>query len=184
MSAALAYRPDNSQGALLFQVKEGAHNTESLIESPCTPRGAEVSGSGGTTDDAMGHRPEENSCPIVDDAGRARKNCTSHGWIDPWSRPASGGFATPASTHPDTQGDAPDLNPVELLWGNVKGVELANLCPDTIDQAQAAAEAGLERVGSNFHLFSAFLTHCGLTLWRRLTQFPKPLLNMARGRAR
>ena len=43
-------------------------------------------------------------------------------------------------------GYAHDLNPIEMVWGNVKAVELANLCPDTIDEARAAAEAGLDRV--------------------------------------
>ena len=37
-------------------------------------------------------------------------------------------------------GYAHDINPIEIVWGNVKTVELANLCPDTIDQAHAAAE--------------------------------------------
>jgi hypothetical protein len=32
MSGALAYRPDGSETALLFQIKEGAYNTGSLIE--------------------------------------------------------------------------------------------------------------------------------------------------------
>ena len=32
MSAALAYRPDRSQAALVFQIKDGAYNTETLIE--------------------------------------------------------------------------------------------------------------------------------------------------------
>ena len=32
MSGALAYRPDKSEASLLFQIKEGAYNTESLIE--------------------------------------------------------------------------------------------------------------------------------------------------------
>ena len=31
---------------------------------------------------------------------------------------------------------APDLNPVELLWGNLKGTELANFCPATLDEKQ------------------------------------------------
>ena len=46
-------------------------------------------------------------------------------------------------------GYAHDLNPIEMVWGNVKTVELANLCPDTIDEAHAAAESGLNRVGSS-----------------------------------
>ena len=56
-------------------------------------------------------------------------------------------------------GYAHDLNPIEMVWGNVKGVELANLCPDTIDEARTAAEAGLNRVGSSSQLCFAFLAH-------------------------
>lgn len=59
---------------------------------------------------------------------------------------------------------APDLNPVELLWGNVKGVELANLCPDTIDQAWAATQAGLLRAGNDYQLCFNLLDHTGLSL--------------------
>jgi hypothetical protein len=53
---------------------------------------------------------------------------------------------------------------VELAWGNIKAVELANLCPDTIGEARAAAEAGLNRVGSDSGLCFAFLAHTGFSL--------------------
>ncbi len=59
---------------------------------------------------------------------------------------------------------APDLNPVEQIWGNVKATELANLCPDTIDEAHTAAETGLERIGNSYQLCFAFLDHTGLSL--------------------
>ncbi len=45
--------------------------------------------------------------------------------------------------------DGHDLNPVELIWGNLKASELANLCPDTIGEAAAAADAGLCRIGED-----------------------------------
>ncbi|MGW3470078.1 hypothetical protein ACWDKQ_16800 [Saccharopolyspora sp. NPDC000995] len=61
-------------------------------------------------------------------------------------------------------GYAHDLNPMEMLWGNVKVVELANLCPDTLDKAQAAALTGLERVANSYELRFAFLDHTGLSL--------------------
>ena len=61
-------------------------------------------------------------------------------------------------------GYAHDLNPIEMVWGNVKAVDLANLCPDTIDQAQTAAEAELNRVGTDYDLCMAFLGHTGLSL--------------------
>jgi putative transposase len=39
-------------------------------------------------------------------------------------------------------GYAHDLNPIEQVWGKRKSVELANLCPDTIDEAAEAADSG------------------------------------------
>ena len=45
-------------------------------------------------------------------------------------------------------GYAPDLNPVEQVWGNLKGGELANLCLDTIDEAEEIVDQGLCRIGS------------------------------------
>ena len=61
-------------------------------------------------------------------------------------------------------GYAPNLNPIEMVWGNIKQVDLANLCPDTIGEAQAAAEAGLDRVGADYDLCMAFLAHTGHSL--------------------
>jgi transposase len=62
-------------------------------------------------------------------------------------------------------GYAPDLNPVEALWSNLKGVELANLAGDTLDDVTAAAERGIQRIRSTPHLAYSFLRHCGLSLW-------------------
>jgi len=59
---------------------------------------------------------------------------------------------------------AHDLNPVELVWGNVKDVELANLCPDTIGQAQERAEEGLYRIGADGQMCFNFLSYTGLSL--------------------
>ena len=32
-------------------------------------------------------------------------------------------------------GYAPDLNPPEGVWNNIKGREMANLCPDALEEA-------------------------------------------------
>jgi putative transposase len=61
-------------------------------------------------------------------------------------------------------GYAYDLNPMELVWGNLKGSELANLCPDTIDEASTAAQTGLDRIGTSYQLCFSFLDHTGLSL--------------------
>jgi transposase len=61
-------------------------------------------------------------------------------------------------------GYAPDLNPAELVWGNVKGRELANLCADNLDVVEAELRAGLRRVARHPRLAFAFLRHTGLSL--------------------
>jgi putative transposase len=43
-------------------------------------------------------------------------------------------------------GYAPDLNPVELLWGNLKGGELANLCPADIAALRHPVHTGCGRI--------------------------------------
>jgi transposase len=139
MAGALAYRPDKSEAALLFQIKEGAYNTESLI---------------GFLTDLHEHFGGEKVTLIWDGLPSHRSRqmrawiATQRGWLTVEGLPPYG--------H--------DLNPIEQVWGNVKTVELANFCPDTIDEAHAAADAGLERVGSSYQLCFAFLTHCGLSL--------------------
>jgi transposase len=59
-------------------------------------------------------------------------------------------------------GYAPDLNPVEMVWGNVKGKELANLCPDNLAEVGEALHRGLTRIGARDDLAYAFLNHAGL----------------------
>jgi transposase len=60
---------------------------------------------------------------------------------------------------------APELNPVEGLWASLKGVELANLAGDTLDDVVAAAERGIQRIRSTHWLAFSFLRCCGLSLW-------------------
>ena len=62
-------------------------------------------------------------------------------------------------------GYAPDLNPVEGLWANLKGVELANLAGETLHEVIAAAERGVQRIRDTHHLAYSFLRHSGLSLW-------------------
>ncbi|SDZ29006.1 DDE superfamily endonuclease, partial [Saccharopolyspora shandongensis] len=59
---------------------------------------------------------------------------------------------------------APELNPVEQVWGNIKTTELANLCPEHIDEAHTAAGTGLDRIGNSYQLCFSFLDHTGLRL--------------------
>ncbi len=139
MSGALAYWPDGSQAALMFQVKAGSYNTESLIAFLQDLH--EHFGSAQVTliwDNLPSHKSRAMTAWI---AGQ-------RDWLEAERLP----------------GYAHDLNPIEMAWGNIKAVELANLCPDTIGQARAAAEAGLDRVGSDPGMCFAFLAHTGLSL--------------------
>lgn len=57
---------------------------------------------------------------------------------------------------------APDLNPTEGVWTNIKGRELANFCPDHIEEATNAFRRGLRRVAHTLKLPFSFLEHAGL----------------------
>ena len=139
MSGALACKSDGSQAALMFQIKKDSCNTESLI---------------GFLHDLHQHFAGANITLIWDNLP-SHKSTAMKAWL-----------ATQASWLQAERlpGYAHDLNPIEMVWSNVKAVELASLCPDTIDEARDAAEAGLKRVSSNSQLCFAFLAHTGLSL--------------------
>jgi len=59
---------------------------------------------------------------------------------------------------------APELNPVEYLWANLKGVELANFAGDTVVQVADVAERGVHRVCDDQQLVWSFLAHTALTI--------------------
>lgn len=60
-------------------------------------------------------------------------------------------------------GYAPDLNPVEMLWGNIKGKEMANRCSENTHEAATAFRSGMARVRRSCSLPLAFLKHAGLS---------------------
>jgi transposase len=60
---------------------------------------------------------------------------------------------------------APDLNPVETLWTNLKGQELANLPTDSLDEVMAAAHRGIQRIRADWWLPYAFSRRCGIWFW-------------------
>ena len=59
---------------------------------------------------------------------------------------------------------APELNPVEYLWANLKDLELANRPTTTLAEVADATEAGIRRVCKREDLVVGFLAHTGLTL--------------------
>jgi hypothetical protein len=59
---------------------------------------------------------------------------------------------------------APELNPVEYLWANLKGAELANYTGDTVPEVADQAQQGIRRVCDSESLVVGFLDHTGLSL--------------------
>jgi DDE superfamily endonuclease len=59
---------------------------------------------------------------------------------------------------------APELNPVEYLWANLKGGALANCAGDTIAEVADQAQHGIQRVCDSDSLVVGFLAHTGLSI--------------------
>jgi hypothetical protein len=59
---------------------------------------------------------------------------------------------------------APELNPVEFLWANLKGTELANFAGDSVAEVADQARHGIQRVCHSDTLVVGFLAHTGLSL--------------------
>jgi len=60
-------------------------------------------------------------------------------------------------------GYASDLNPMETLWGNIKGQELANRCAIDLAEVDQAVRGGMARVHRSRRLPFSFLKHAGLS---------------------
>jgi putative transposase len=60
-------------------------------------------------------------------------------------------------------GYAPDLNPVETLWGNLEGQELANRWTEDLAELDIAICNGMKRIRRARQLPLAFLKHSGLS---------------------
>ncbi len=139
MSSAIAYAPDGSDASMYFSMKPGSFNQESLIEFIGELRDL-LGGDKATLiwDGLPSHRSRAMTAFLK----------TQRHWLVVEQLPAYG--------H--------DLNPVEQVWGNLKNTELANLCPDSIEEAAVFADDGLMRIGSDSRLCFSFLAHCGLSL--------------------
>ena len=139
IAGALVYEPDGRDAHLVFQLRPGAYNDESLIEFLTD------------LDQLEGHR----SVLLLWDGLPSHRSRRMLEWV--------------ASQHDwlrieQLPGYAPDLNPTEQVWGSIKSQELANLCVDTIGEVAEVAEDGLDRISTNASLCIAFLRHTGLRL--------------------
>jgi transposase len=138
MVGLLCYRPDGQQARLLFGFRGGSYDTQSLIEVLKGLRGF------------LGNAPVN----LVWDNLKAHKSAAMHAfvagqdWLQVHYLPAY----------------APELNPVEGLWANLKGGELANRCCQTAQEVIATAQVGCIRVRRDQTLAFGFLRHTGLAL--------------------
>ena len=57
-----------------------------------------------------------------------------------------------------------DLNPADGVWGNLKGVDLANRVNTDLDDVERAVARGMSRIRRRPDLLWNFLTRCGLSL--------------------
>jgi hypothetical protein len=138
LAGALAYEPDGSDAHLFFELRPGAYNDETLIEFL-------------SEFDETEHR----RVLLIWDGLPSHRSRRMSDWV------ASQRHWLSVEPLP---GYAPDINPIEHVWGNLKSTELANLCSDTIGEVADIAEDGLDRIGSDAALCMAFLHHTGLRL--------------------
>jgi hypothetical protein len=76
------------------------------------------------------------------------------------------GQPTSESDPPPNPGPSSPNEPGGIFTANLKGVELANLAAEGLDEVIAAAERGIQRICHHtHHLAFSFLRYCGLSLW-------------------
>jgi DDE superfamily endonuclease len=139
MAAALGYWPDATKARLCFHVQPDSYDTDSLI---------------GVLEQLAGFYAGQRVVLLWDGLSshwsykmRAHlaKQCA---WLQVERLPAY----------------APELNPVEGLWANLKGGELANFTGDTVPEVADQARHGIQRVCDSDRLVMGFLAHTGLSL--------------------
>ena len=139
MAGICCYRPDGSRARLCFHVQAGSYNDQTLIGV------------------LRGLRRFLRGAPVT----LIWDNLPSHhsrvmgAWLDAQRHWLAVEYLP---------GYAHDLDPVEGLWANLKGQELANLCRDTIAEVTDAARRGIARVRHERALLFSFLRYCGLEL--------------------
>lgn len=138
-AAAVCYRWDGRRARLYFHLRPGAYNDESLIEFLRQLRR---------------HFRGQQVLLLWDGLNSHRSHLmrayleTQRHWL--WTE------RLPAY--------APDLNPAEGLWANVKGRELANRCDLDISVTMVEAKSGFRRARGNQQLLFGFLRQTGLSL--------------------
>jgi putative transposase len=139
MAGVCCYRPDGSDARLAFHLREGAYDTDQLI--PIVQALGQLLGGEAPVMLVWDNLPAHTSLAM-----RAWL-ADQHAWLQVEYLPAY----------------APDLNPLEGLWANLKGTELANAC-GSLEELAAAAEQGIGRVRGEAELLLSFLHQAWLSL--------------------
>jgi hypothetical protein len=139
MAAALGYRPDGTAARLCFHLQQPSYNTDTLI---------------GVLEQLGGFYAGQRVVLIWDGLS-SHWSTRMRAWMDS-QRDWLTAERLPAY--------APELNPVEYLWANLKDLELANLPGTTLADVADAATQGVQRVCKHEDLVVGFLAHTGLTL--------------------
>jgi len=139
MAAALGYHPEGTSARLCFHLQQDSYDTDSLIR---------------VLEQLAGFYAGQRVVLLWDGLSshwshkmRAHLAAQRH-WLSVERLPAY----------------APELNPVEYLWANLKGGALANCAGDTIAEVADQAHHGIQPVCDSDSLVVGFLTHTGLSL--------------------
>lgn len=138
ISVAVGYRWDGRRSRLFFQTLKGSYNSETLI---------------GFLND-LKHELRRRKAILVWDGLPAHKSRLMKTYLQEQRNWLS------VEVLP---GYAPDLNPPELLWGNIKGQELANRCATDLAELKVAVRKGMSRIRRSDSLAFSFLHHTGLS---------------------
>jgi DDE superfamily endonuclease len=139
MAAALGYRPDGTKARLCFHLQKDSYDTDSLI---------------GVLEQLAGFYAGQRVVLLWDGLS-AHWSIRMQAWVDS-QRDWLVVERLPAY--------APELNPVEYLWANLKGGELANFAGDAVAEVADQAQRGIQRVCGSDSLVVGFLAHTGLSL--------------------
>jgi hypothetical protein len=139
MAGVCCYRPDGTDARLAFHLREGGYDTDQLI--------GVVGALGRLLGGAMVTLVWDN-LPAHHSIAMEAWLADQQAWLEVEYLPAY----------------APDLNPVEGLWANLKDVELANRACLSLEELAAAAEQGVGRVRGESDLLFSFLDQAELSL--------------------
>jgi len=139
MAAALGYRPAGTAARLCFHLEQPSYNTDTLI----------------AVLEQLGTFYAGQRVVLVWDGLSSHWSTRMRAWL---------GSQRDWLTVERLPAYAPELNPVEYLWANLKDVELANLPTTTLAEVADATIQGIQRVCKHQDPAVGFLAHTGLSL--------------------